>query len=368
MKLNIKKTTKYCPASKHQMTWLAIFILAVTITFSDFKTAQAGLSSFINSVFVGEQASARSPKVSTYNSQTMALPIAAVNIDPNPDKLYDTVPVVGGETLVADLASTNSTFAEASTQISTYVVREGDTISGVAKMFNVSINTILWANNLTSKSFLKTGQVLIILPVSGIKYTIQKNDTISSVAKKYRADANEIYNYNDLDPSSKLTIGQSLIIPAAEMIVAQVVPGIKIGNKTIYEPIIGDIKNLPSYPGYFACPVSGGVLSQELHGRNAIDLAAPIGTPLFAAAAGEVIISKSNGAWNGGYGNFVVISHPNGAQTLYAHMSKVIVNPGDKVTRGQIIGNIGMTGLTTGPHTHFEIRGAKNPFATVGCQ
>lgn len=93
-----------------------------------------------------------------------------------------------------------------------------------------------------------------------------------------------------------------------------------------------------------------------------MDLAVAVGTPIHAAAAGIILVSKSNGMWNGGYGNFVMISHPNGVQTLYAHMSRTAVKAGQHVYQGQIIGFIGMTGLTTGPHTHFEIRGAQNPF------
>ena len=99
-----------------------------------------------------------------------------------------------------------------------------------------------------------------------------------------------------------------------------------------------------------------------MHGHNAIDLAAPIGTTIRAAADGKVIIAKDNSAWNGGYGNYRVISHDNGTQTLYAHMSREAVSVGAEVARGQTIGYIGMTGWTYGPHVHFEIRGAQNPF------
>ena len=99
-----------------------------------------------------------------------------------------------------------------------------------------------------------------------------------------------------------------------------------------------------------------------MHGHNAVDLAIAYGTPIHAAAAGTVIIAKSNGAYNGGYGNFVMISHGNGSETLYAHMSKTAVSVGQQVSQGQTIGYIGMTGMTTGPHTHFEIRNAQNPF------
>jgi murein DD-endopeptidase MepM/ murein hydrolase activator NlpD len=108
-------------------------------------------------------------------------------------------------------------------------------------------------------------------------------------------------------------------------------------------------------------PVSGGRESQGLHGYNAVDLAAPVGTPIYAAAEGTVIVSIMGG-WNGGYGNYVVISHPNGTQTLYAHAKETLVIPGQHVEQGQLIAKIGMTGKTTGPHVHFEIRGARNPF------
>ncbi len=132
-----------------------------------------------------------------------------------------------------------------------------------------------------------------------------------------------------------------------------------VGN----EPMLDDISNWPSFSGYYSCPVPGSRLSQGLHGHNGVDLASARGTPIHAAAAGTVIINRANGAWNGGYGNFVVILHGNGTQTLYAHMLKSVIKAGDSVSQNEIIGYIGMTGLTTGPHVHFEIRGGQNPFS-----
>jgi murein DD-endopeptidase MepM/ murein hydrolase activator NlpD len=129
-----------------------------------------------------------------------------------------------------------------------------------------------------------------------------------------------------------------------------------------FEPLLDAVWNWPSYPGYFVCPVPGARLSQGLHGHNAVDLAIAYGTPIQASASGIVIVNKSNGLWNGGYGNFMMISHPNGVETLYAHMSRTAVSVGQEVAQGETIGWIGMTGMTTGPHVHFEIRGAFNPF------
>ncbi len=343
-----------------------IFITFFILTLST-ETANAGLSSFFENFISGEVVSAKS-KIVSKNSQTMPLPIVAVNIDPNPEKHFEIIPVVDGKTLASDLASANLSGEEYSSKISVYVVRDGDTISSVAKMFNVSVNTILWANNLNSKSVLKTGQNLTILPVTGIKYSVQKNDTISSVAKKYKADIDEIYSYNDLSDSSKLVVGQIIIIPDAEMGVTSPVSTVIALNGMVVpeDPLTVNIRKLPSISDYYSCPVSGR-LSQGLHGRNSVDLAAPVGTPIYASASGLITISKSNGTWNGGYGNFVVVSHPNGTQTLYAHMQKTIVEANEQVNKGQIIGYVGVSGLTTGPHVHFEIRGAKNPFVSVEC-
>jgi LysM repeat protein len=343
-----------------------IFSILLSSTIFYFETAHASLSSFINAFITSEQVLAKAVVISRQNSQTIPLPIVAVNIDPNPDKQFEVIPVIDGKTLASDLASTNVP-NEYSSKISVYTVREGDTIAGVAKMFNVSINTVLWANDMNSKSVLKVGQNLTILPVTGIKYIIQKNDTVLTIANKYRASVDEIYNYNDIDQKTKLAIGQTIVIPDVEMGVTSPTKLVKALNGMIIpdDPLIVNVKKLPFYDDYI-CPVAG-ILTQGLHGRNSVDLGAPIGTTLKAAASGVVTISKSNGTWNGGYGNFVVISHNNGTQTLYGHMLRTVVEAGDHVTKGQIIGYVGVSGMTTGPHVHFEVRGAQNPFAIQNC-
>ncbi|HRH55479.1 MAG TPA: M23 family metallopeptidase, partial [Candidatus Paceibacterota bacterium] len=104
-------------------------------------------------------------------------------------------------------------------------------------------------------------------------------------------------------------------------------------------------------------------LSQGIHGWNGVDMSAPSGTPIYAAAGGTVIVSRVGG-WNGGYGNYVVIEHAGGVQTLYAHMATDSVSVGETVSRGQNIGTVGNTGQSTGYHLHFEVRGAKNPFSS----
>lgn len=242
----------------------------------------------------------------------------------------------------------------ASDQISTYIVRKGDTLSEIAEMFDVSPNTIKWANNLGVKGTIVPGQTLVILPVTGVQHIVKKGDTLKSIAKKYHGDETDILDYNGLENASQLAIGDEIVIPNGEIAVpapTKNTAGVSTPRGT----------NAPSYAGYYMRPITGGVKTQGIHGYNAVDLAAPIGTPIYAAAAGTVVISREGG-WNGGYGNYIVIQHDNGTQTLYSHNSSNVVGVGETVSQGQTIAYMGQTGKATGSHVHFEIRGAKNPF------
>lgn len=234
--------------------------------------------------------------------------------------------------------------------ISVYTVHPGDTVETVAKMFNVSVNTIYWANDLKKGVPLKTGDTIVILPVTGVQVTVKKGDTIKSLAKKYGGDVDEIIVYNDLDPNVGLVAGQTIIIPNGEE--NTIISGSKTGKK-----VPAKYKG-PSFAGYYLRPIAGGRRSQGLHGHNSVDLAAPVGTPIYAAASGRVILVRHQGS----YGKYVVIAHANGTQTLYAHTKEIYVKVGQQVDKGQTIAIIGMTGHTTGPHLHFEVRGAANPF------
>ncbi len=296
------------------------------------------------------------------NSQNMALLHAAINTNPNPSKGVSDVTIVADSALLSENGPSGTTAdiqeERNNTQISVYVVRDGDSLSRIAQLFNVSVNTILWANDLPTGSSIQPGQTLIILPVSGIKYTVKKDDTVASIAKKYKADVDEISSYNGFAKNASLEISSELIIPDGEL--ASVPQISSKNNGKIVTLKVGRTK-LPYYSGYYMRPIAGGHKTQGLHGYNGVDLADSIGTPVFAAANGVVIVSKSGG-WNGSYGNYIVISHPNVTQTLYAHLSKDMVSVGDIVEKGQTIGLVGSTGNSTGPHVHFEIRGAVNPF------
>lgn len=301
-------------------------------------------------------AEAKSKSVASYspNLQTIVLPRAVMNIDPNSargggDVIIDNSAVVPQEGPAG--AGADVVYPKNST-ISIYVVREGDTLSEIAQMFDVSVNTVMWANGISRSTALKVGEQLVILPITSVRHTVKKGDTVESIAKKYQADAGEIVQYNQLE--GVLALGEVIIVPNGEIEVAAPAPRAK--------STVGLSSTASSYSGYYLRPISGGTRTQGIHGYNGVDLAAPVGTPILAAASGEVIISRQGG-WNGGYGNYIVIKHDNGTQTLYAHNTSNAVGMGQYVVKGQVIGYVGSTGRSTGAHVHFEIRGGpRNPF------
>lgn len=284
--------------------------------------------------------------------QTMSLLEATVN--PNPAKGGGDIIIVDDSAVAPDEgpAGTSADIEKPkNSTISIYVVREGDTLSEIAEMFGVSANTIKWANDIPPSGRIRVGQTLTILPVTGVKYVVKKGDTFESIAKKHDADATEIRNFNGIET---LAVGSQIIIPDGEIEPPPV-------SKVIAKPVSGGSVSVSS-SGSYTNPLPGARRTQGIHGYNGIDLAGvPIGTPVVAAAGGEVIVARSGG-YNGGYGSYVVIRHDNGTQTLYAHMSSVRVGVGQMVSRGEAIGGVGNSGRSTGAHLHFEVRGAKNPF------
>jgi LysM repeat protein len=293
---------------------------------------------------------------------------AALNPDPNPSKGDGDLTLSEGSALMASAgpdggrpSDSGVSSSPSSGSISVYKVREGDSISGIADHFGVSVNTILWANDLTVGSTIRPGMSLVILPVSGVKHTVKKGETLSTIATSYHASAGEIATFNGLNASATVVVGDTLVIPGGEASAPVSAKKKTVAKKAASTPIRSDL-GTASGSGYYQDPVPGAILTQGIHGNNGVDLGAPSGTPIHAAAAGTVIISKGDGAWNGGYGSYVVVSHANGTQTLYSHMSRDIVSVGETVSKGEVIGYVGETGEATGYHLHFEVRGAKNPF------
>ncbi|MFA6095129.1 MAG: peptidoglycan DD-metalloendopeptidase family protein [Candidatus Paceibacterota bacterium] len=331
-------------------------VVAGTIVLSSPLHVQANILSSIAGMFVSNT-DAAAPE-SNGNSQTMPILQAAINSDPNPFKGSEDIALVAGSALISEngpagASATNATVDKTSSDtISVYTVRDGDTLSAIASMFNISANTIMWANDLKSKT-LKIGQQLVILPINGVKHVVVKGETLSSIAKKYKGDMQDIREFNNLGATAVLSIGDEIIIPEGEVSID--VPASAVSQTA------RAIAKLPLYDGYYTRPVIGGVRTQGVHGHNGIDVGLKVGSPVYASAGGTVILSKSSG-YNGGYGQYIIISHPNGTQTVYGHLSQNFVSVGTKVVQGQNIGLSGNTGRSTGPHIHFEIRGARNPF------
>ncbi len=306
---------------------------------------------------LGRKASAEETTTSSYNSQTIHLLEGVKNPDPKVAIGGGDITIVDGVALSADGAPVpeGEGFHSANPgEISTYIVREGDTLSQIATMFDVTMNTIRWANDLTPKQAIQPGDKLVILPITGVRHMVKKGETLATLAKKYKGTVEEIAQFNGLHEGDALAVGDEIIIPDGEVVSAPSSSKSSSGSKLTYGG--------PTYAGYFMRPIAGGVRTQGIHGYNGVDLASSYGASIFAAAAGEVIISHNDGGWNGGYGNYIVIRHDNGTQTLYAHLSSSIVAVGDTVTQGQTIGYMGNTGRSTGTHLHFEVRGASNPF------
>lgn len=291
------------------------------------------------------------------NVQVMTLLKPAMNIDPSAAKGGGDVTIVDDSALLPS-EGPSGTIADIEKPkngtISIYIVRKGDTLSSIAELFKVSPNTIRWANDLPRGSQLKIGEKLVILPITGIRHTIKKGDTVASLAKKYDAEPSDIIEYNGL-VDGELAIGEQIIIPDGEIAAPAPSKGkTATGGR-------GSVPVFSSANGYYIRPV-GGIKTQGIHGYNGVDIAAPVGTPIVASAAGEVIVSRNEG-WNGGYGKYIVIQHANGSQTLYSHNSQNIVSIGQSLVHGQVIGYVGSTGRSTGSHVHFEIRnGMRNPF------
>lgn len=244
-------------------------------------------------------------------------------------------------------------------EIIEYTVKSGDTVSSVAEEFDISLNTLLWANNLTSKSKLKDGQTLIILPISGVLHYVKKGETLSQIAKIYKSDTSKIVAFNDLASEDDIFIGDIVIVPDG-VLPAPTKKQQKIASSSPLNKVA-----LPS--SYFIAPLASPyIVSQGLHWYNAVDLTHlggnSCGRPVFAAAAGTITRAKAGG-WNAGAGNNIAILHPNQVVTAYYHLGGVLVGSGQTVSAGEQIGTIGNTGKTTGCHLHFEVRGAANPFA-----
>jgi len=228
-----------------------------------------------------------------------------------------------------------------------HVVQRGETLTSIARLYGLTVQELLALNDLPNPNLLQVGQQIIVSPKVQRTHVVATGDTLWDIARRYGVSVEAIQAANGIDDPRRLRVGQSLVIPA-------------IGGAD-------DVAALPAATRVssqrlaLAWPADGRLTStfgmrwERMH--YGIDVAAPVGTPVYAAAAGRVTYAD----WAGTYGRLVIIDHGNGIETRYAHLSQILVKVGDQVQRGQRIALVGNTGNSTGPHLHFEVRVDDDP-------
>lgn len=232
----------------------------------------------------------------------------------------------------------------------TYRVEKGDTLSGIAQKFGITLDTVL-AANASVRDRIQPGQELVILPVSGLLHVVEDGQTVESIARTYAVDKEKILAVNSRVLGAQFRSGITIIVPGAKR------------RSTDLAAL--PYRSLPNLASYFQLPATGFNWGR-IHGKNGVDVANACGTPIFAAHEGLVVRVESPTQWNGGYGGLLEIEGTNGVKSRYAHTQKNLVEPGTFVSRGMLIAEMGNTGNVHGPsgcHLHFEVEGAQNPLA-----
>lgn len=233
-------------------------------------------------------------------------------------------------------------------EVFAYTVEPGDTLSSVAQRFGLKKETIMWENNIWNPNSVRDGMTLKILPVDGVSHMVKKGQTLASIAKQYGVDKSLIVRQNQLEEDTA-EVGSLLIVPGAKK-------ALPTPSYVASAPGTAPAGNFTASGGRLLWPVAAGTrLTQSFHrGHYALDLASKAKGPIYAAASGKVI--KSKNGYNGGYGNYIIIDHGDGMQTLYAHNEKLYVTEDQYIDKGQTIAWMGSTGRSTGNHLHFEVR------------
>lgn len=279
---------------------------------------------------------------------------SGLSISPSSQGVPETIMADGGSAFAVASSNPFGDLTPAKVSFKKYKVKRGDTLAKLAKKFNISEDTIRAANG--NIRAVRVGATLTILPVSGILYNVKEGDVIEMIANKYNVDPNVIKRQNP-EYQKMLVAGTGALL----------VPLEKIGKNASAQTA----EKLPEIKNFFALPLAG-LNYGELHANNAVDIGSKCNVSVRASAAGTVVEDsalKSDGSsgWNNGYGLFVLLEHANGVKTRYAHLNKALVKVGDSVSQGDEIGLSGNSGNAEGPtgcHVHFEVMGAKNPFAT----
>ena len=234
--------------------------------------------------------------------------------------------------------------AEPSLTYETYRVQSGDMISVIADKYDITQDTIISVNNIKQSRLIQPGQYLKIPSIPGIIYTVKEDgETLKAVADKYEINADKCALVNYMDPASTLSAGSALFLPDAEL------------DWATRQEINGDLFKKPLHCRYWLSSPYGWRDSPFNPGKrtfhSGIDMAANLGNSVFPALDGKVVETSYNSV----YGNYVIIKHHSGYRTLYGHLSKITCKPGNFVYTNTKIGEVGSTGMSTGPHLHFTV-------------
>lgn len=265
------------------------------------------------------------------------------------------LPTLSGQALLKPTLSASGAVGNKK-DVEVYQVRGGDTLVRIAQAYGVSVDTIVWENNLPSANYLKPGQELRILPVSGVKHTVKSGETIASIAKKYGVDPEDIIEYNEIEVEDHILPGEEIIIPngvkksppspARQQYLADLQKE-DVKRVDVPQDYQGKISKLLIWP----LPATGRISQYYWRRHRALDIPCR-DCQIIAAESGIVELS----GWQKGYGNTIVINHGNNLRTRYAHGKELLVAAGQTVEKGQAIMISGSTGRSTGPHLHFEIK------------
>ena len=220
-----------------------------------------------------------------------------------------------------------------------YTVKPGDSISSIASRHSLSVGSVIASNGISNAKRLKAGVVLRLPNMDGRPYSVRRGDSLSRIAASFGVPVEAILDANDLS-SDSIHPGMTLFLPGARLSGEEL--RMVLGDRFIY-PVRG---RLTSGYGWRSDPFTG---VRRFHA--AIDLAAPVGTPLFAATDGRV----ASLGYNSVYGKYIILSHSDGYQTMYAHLNEYRTEKGVRISQGARIGDVGNTGYSTGSHVHFAV-------------
>lgn len=224
----------------------------------------------------------------------------------------------------------------------TYVVQSGDTILGITRRFGLSnISTLIAVNDIANVRRLRFGQKLVIPSMDGLVHTVKSGDSLNALSVQYHVPVEDLLDVNDLE-SHNLLIGAKLFIPGAKLSSDAI--RLAMGEMFIY-PLKGKWRRTSLF-GFRSDPFTG---VRSFH--TGLDMAMPTGSPVYASMSGKVAAVGFTNV----YGNYIIINHGNGYQTLYAHLSRSLAKTGDRIDQGEKIGLVGSTGYSTGPHLHFTV-------------